>query len=104
MSMESINTIRGVEESMDQARLEAKASAQKLLAEAEKEGRALVEQSRARAAEKTAEVMEAAGKRADKRRLDILAETNRDCRRLVNDAQERMAEAAGIIIGRVVER
>ena len=42
MSMESINTIRGVEESMDQARLEAKASAQKLLAEAEKEGRALV--------------------------------------------------------------
>lgn len=104
MSLESINTIRGVEESMDQARQEAKVNAQKLLAEAEREGRALVEQSRAKAAEKTAEVMEAAGKRADKRRLDILADTNRDCRRLVSDAQERMAEAAGIIVGRVVER
>lgn len=104
MSLESINTIRGVEESMDQARQEAKVNAQKLLAEAEREGKALVEQSRAKAAEKTAEVMEAAGKQADKRRLDILADTNRDCRRLVSDAQERMAEAAGIIVGRVVER
>ena len=73
MSMESINTIRGVEESMDQARLEAKASAQKLLAEAEREGRALLENGKTQAAAESARMMGEAEQQAEKRRQEILA-------------------------------
>ena len=89
---------------MDQRRAQAKAQAQKLLADAEKEGRALLERERSAAAGKTAEVMEAAGRQAEKRRAQILSDTNRECRSITTDAQGRLSEAAGIIVGRVVER
>ena len=104
MSQAAIQTIRGVEDAMDRQRAEAKAKAQKILADAEKEGRALLEQERAAAAAKTAEVMEAAGRQAEKRRAQILADTNRECRSITTDAQDRLSEAAGMIVRRVVER
>ena len=103
MSLEAIQTIHGVEDAMDQARLEARAQAQKLVADAQKEGRALLERSKAEAAAKTAEVMEAAQRRGEQRRADILGDTARECRQLAADADTRMAAAANMIVRRVVE-
>ena len=57
MSLEAITKIRSVEEDMDQARADAKARAQKLAAEAEREGRALLQQGRERAAKAAAAEM-----------------------------------------------
>ena len=50
MSLEAITRIRSVEEGMDQAKADARAQAQKLAAEAEREGRALLQQGREQAA------------------------------------------------------
>ena len=103
MSLTAIHTIRGVEDAMDQAKLEAKAKAQKLIADAQKEGQALLEQSKSEAAEKTAEVMEAAQRKGEKRRGEILGDTAKECRQLAADAETRMAAAANMIVRRVVE-
>lgn len=103
MSLTAIHTIRDVEEAMDQARLEARSKAQKLVADAQKEGKALLERSRADAAEKTAEVMEAAQRKGEKHRGEILGDTAKECRQLAADADTRMAAAANMIVRRVVE-
>ena len=60
MSLEAINQIRGVEGSADQARADARTKAQKILADAEREGRALLEQGKAQSAAAAAEVMKRA--------------------------------------------
>ncbi len=103
MSLEAINKIRDVEGTMDQARAEAKAKAQKLIADAEREGRALLEQGRQDSAAKAAEVMKAAQAKAAQRRTAILEETEKECRTLTAGADANMAKAARMIVGRVVE-
>ena len=57
MSLEAITKIREVEESMEQAKAEAKAQVQKMLADAEREGRALLMQGKENAANAAAELM-----------------------------------------------
>lgn len=54
MSLEAITKIRSVEENMDQAKADAKARAQKLTAEAEREGRALLQKGREESAKSAA--------------------------------------------------
>ena len=46
MSLEAITKIREVESSMEQSKAEARSQVQKLAADAEREGRALLEQGR----------------------------------------------------------
>ena len=46
MSLEAITKIRAVEDGMERAKADAKAQAQKLLADAEREGRALLQKGR----------------------------------------------------------
>ncbi len=99
MSLEAITRIRSVEEGMDQAKADARAQAQKLAAEAEREGRALLQQGREQAAAAEMEKAEAA---AAKRREEILAQADRDCEALKKEAGSRMGKAAQAILGRVV--
>ena len=77
---------------MDQAKADARAQAQKLAAEAEREGRALLQQGREQAAKAA----------AAKRREEILAQADRDCEALKKEAGSRMGKAAQAILGRVV--
>ena len=60
MSLEAITKIRAVEDSMEQSKAEAKAQAQKLIAEAEREGKALLQQGREKAAAAAAAAMKEA--------------------------------------------
>lgn len=103
MSLEAITKIRGVEDEMDQARAQARAQTQKLLADAEKAGQELLEQGRRTSAEKAAGVMKAADERGAARREEILAAAEEDCRALSQLAQTNMAQAAQMIVERVVE-
>ena len=102
MSLEAITRIRSVEEGMDQAKADARAQAQKLAAEAEREGRALLQQGREQAAKDAAAEMEKAEAAAAKRREEILAQADRDCEALKKEAGSRMGKAAQAILGRVV--
>ena len=86
MSLEAISKIRAVEESMERSRADAKAQAQKLVADAEREGRALLQEGKEKA-----------------RRKEILAQAEKDCEKLKKDARTRMDKAAQAILGRVVE-
>lgn len=102
MSLEAITRIRSVEEGMDQAKADARAQAQKLATEAEREGRALLQQGREQAAKAAAAEMEKAEAAAAKRREEILAQADRDCEALKKEAGSRMGKAAQAILGRVV--
>ena len=92
MSLEAISKIRSVEESMDQARADARARAQKLAAEAERDGRALLQKGKDAAAKAA----------AAKRRDEILAQAAKDCGALKKQAGSRMDKATQAILGRVV--
>ena len=102
MSLEAITKIRSVEEDMDQARADAMAQAQKLAAEVEREGRALLRQGKEQAAKAAAAEMKKAEEAAAKSREEILAEAERDCEALKKEAGSRMGKAAQAILGRVV--
>ena len=104
MSLEAITKIRAVEEDMERSKADAKAQAQKLIADADREGRALLQQGREKAAAAAAAAMKKAEEQAAERRKEILAQSGRDCEKLKSDAGARMDKAAQAIIGRVVER
>ena len=103
MSLEAITKIRAVEDSMEQSKAEAKAQAQKLIADAEREGNALLQQGREKASAAAAAAMKEAENAAAKRREEILSQAAKDCGKLKADAGTRMDKAAQAILGRVVD-
>ena len=103
MSLEATTKIRAVEDGMERAKTDAKAQAQKLLADAEREGRALLQKGREKSAGEAAAAMKKAEEQAAVRREEILAQAAKDCAKLKSDAEKRMDKAAQAILGRVVE-
>ena len=103
MSLEAITKIRAVEDGVEQSKADAKAQAAKLVADAEREGRALLNAGREKAAAASAEALKEADGRAAKRREEILAQSAKDCQKLKADAGARMDKAVQAILGRVVE-
>ena len=103
MSLEAIAKIRAAEESTEQSKAAAKAQAQRLAADAEREGRALLEQGKEKAAAAAAAAMRQAEEQAAALRDQILDQAEKDCKKLKADASARMDKAAQAILGRVVE-
>ena len=103
MSIEAIREIQDVEKSMDGSRGEARAKAQKIIADAEGQGRELLQRRQEAAAAREAEEMRDAGEQAQKRREEILAAAGEECRRLEAAAAEHMAAAVKSIVERGVE-
>ena len=103
MSLEAITKIREVESSMEQSKAEARSQVQKLAADAEREGRALLEQGRKEAAAAADAAMKKAEEAAAGRRKEILAQAEKDCETLTADARTRRDKATPAILGRVVE-
>ena len=103
MSLEAITKIRAVEDGVEQSKADAKAQAAKLIADAEREVRALLHAGREKADAASAEAMKAADGKAAGRREEILAQSAKDCQKLKADASARMDKAVQAILGRVVE-
>lgn len=103
MSLEAITEIREVEERLERAKTEARAQAQKLVADAERDGKALLQQGRDAAAAAAADALRKAEEAAAQRREVILAEAAKDCQTLRDAAHGRMDKAAQAILERVVE-
>ncbi len=102
MSLEAIARIQEVESGMEQSKADARARAQKLTADAEREGRALLQQGREKAAAEVADAMRQAEEAAAKRREEILARAAADCEALRAEAGARMDKAVEAILERVV--
>ena len=103
MSLEAITEIREVEERMERAKAEARAQAQKMVADAERDGKALLQQGRDAAAKAEVEALRKAEEAAAGRREAILAGAAKDCQALKDAAFVRMDQAAQAILERVVE-
>ena len=103
MSLEAITKIRAVEDAMEKSKADARAQAQKMVADAERDGRALLQQGKEAAAKAAAEAMGRAEQAAAGRREEILAKAAEDCRALKAEAAARMDKATQAILGRVVE-
>lgn len=103
MSLEAMNRIRAVEEEMEQAKAEARAKAERIVAYAERNGRALLQQGQEASAEFAAAVTAHVDEKAAKRREEILIQTAQDCKTLRFEAAARMDKATQAILRRVVE-
>ena len=91
MSLEAMKKITEAEQDTQSRRAGAATEAKKLVSDAEKAGRALVEQARAQAES-----------RAARRTEEILAEKRSDCDALRSATRERLPAAVELIVGRVV--
>ena len=88
MSLEAITRIRQVEDDMERSKAEARGQAQKLAADAQREGKDLLERRREASTEAAAKAMEEARQRAGHRRAE---------------AGKRMDGAVRAILEKVVE-
>lgn len=102
MSLESIQQVTELEKRMLEEKSAAEAEARALVAEAEKNGLALLTKTRSDAAASGRSLMVSAEERAAKRTAEIqrTAEAEADALRAL--AEQHMEEAVELIIGRVV--
>ena len=103
MSLEAITKIRTVEDGAEQSKADAKAQAAKLVADAEREGRSLLQKGREQSAGVSAKALQEAEEKAARRRDEILAQSGKDCQKLKAGAAARMDKAVQAILGRVVD-
>lgn len=102
MSLEAIQQVTELEKRMQEEKSAAEAEARALVAEAERNGLALLAKTRSDAAESGRSLMVSAEERAAKRTAEIqrTAEAEADALRAL--AEQHMEEAVELIIGRVV--
>ena len=103
MSLDAIKEIRGAEGTADQTRADAKAKAQKILADAERAGKERISGQQAQAAAEAAEAMRRVEAEAQTRTAAILAQAKAEADALRARAEANMAQAAKAITERVVE-
>ncbi len=103
MSLEAVTKIREVENGVEQSKLDARAQGQKLIADAEREGREALKRGREQSEKAAAQAMREAEAKAAQRRIEIISQAEKDCEALKKAARSRMGKAAEAIVRRVVE-
>ena len=102
MSLEAIEKVIQIEQQSQERKAAAEAEARRIVAEAEREGLALLQQTRAAAADKARKLLREAEERAAEKaaEIDRIAEIDRAA--LQEAAGKHLDEAAEFIVGRVV--
>lgn len=103
MSLDAIKQVNEAEETAKQHKADAKALAKKLVADAERDGRELVESTRNKTAAEVKQFMTEAEQKAAVSAEEVLAETKRACETLHTQAKGRLDQAASLIVERVVK-
>ncbi len=103
MSFEDIQKVTDTEQGVRTKKAEAQAEARQLAANAHKSGAAEVERERAGAEAQVKLLMEQAEARAKKRAEEALQANEKACEDLRRKARAHLDEAAGLIVGKVVE-
>ncbi|MCD7918400.1 MAG: putative porin [Clostridiales bacterium] len=102
MSLEAVKQVTEAEERAKARKAEAQQEAKKLASDAEKAGQATVQQARQAAGDAVAELMAQAEQWAGVRTNQIIRETEGACDQLRAQAQQRLEQAASLIVERVV--
>jgi V/A-type H+-transporting ATPase subunit G/H len=103
MSLEAIEKISQVEGTNRERKAAAEAEAKQIIANAERDGLALLQQVRAAANEQGKQLLSQAEERAEKRSAQIAQAAQAEGAALKASAGERLEEAAEFIVGRVVK-
>ena len=102
MSLEAIEKVTQIEQQSQERKAAAEAEARRIVAEAEREGLALLQQTRAAAADKSRKLLREAEERAAEKAAEIDRAAEIDCAALQEAAGKHLDEAAEFIVGRVV--
>ena len=103
MSLEAIEKVTQVENETRERRSAAEAEAKQIIADAEKEGQALLQRQRNEAAEAGRELLRQAEARAAEKAAETAKAAEADAAALRNAAGKRLEAAAEFIVGRVVK-
>ena len=102
MSLQAVEKVMETEQRSRERRTAAEQQAKQLLADAERNGLALLNNVRAQADAEGKELLRKAEERAEERSGEIRAEAERQAGELRTAAQSRLEQAAELIVGRVV--
>lgn len=102
MSLEAVQKVTESEQRVQREKAEALELAKKLVADAEKSGKECLEAARAEAENKVKLLVAQAEERAAAHTEAVMEETRRSCDGLRREAQVKLADAAALIIGKVV--
>lgn len=103
MSLEAIEKVTQVENEVRERRAAAEAEAKQLISDAEKEGQALLQRTRAAGAESGRELLRQAEERAASAAAKTARAAEEDAAKLREAAGTRLEAAAEFIVGRVVK-
>ncbi len=102
MSLEAIKQVAETEQTFQRQREEALAAAKKLLTDAERDGKALLEQARAQAETESRSFLTDAEGKAAIQAAEVMKEAEQHCAEIRKTAEERLEQAVSLIVGRVV--
>lgn len=103
MSLEAIEKVTQAETENRERKAAAGAEAQRIVADAEQEGLALLQKARSDAAERGKELLRQAEARAEERSAEIGRAAQAEAAALRETAGQHLEEAAEFIVGRVVK-
>ncbi len=102
MSLEAVKQVTDAEQRAKTRKAEAVQEARKLVANAERSGQDAVEQARQSAQLQVEQLMEQADRNAAAHTAAVIREAEGQCDELRAQAQKRLAQAASLIVGKVV--
>ena len=103
MSLEAIEKVTAMESKMQQRKAAAEAEARQVVADAEREGLALLQKVRADAVERSRELLKQAEERAAEQAAEIRRGAEQESAALQEAAAKNLESAAEFIVGRVVK-
>lgn len=103
MSLEAIEKVTQVEQESQERKAAAEAQARQIVAGAEREGLALLQQTRANAVAAGKKLLREAEARAAAKEAEIRQAAQAESDALVKAAEKHLEEAAEFIVGRVVK-
>ena len=101
MSLEAIQKVTEAEQAARERRAKAAEEAKRIVADAERAGRQLVQDARAKAEQDAKAMLADAEVQAEKQAEKTLADNDAKCEALKQAARKRLDKAASLIVGRV---
>lgn len=102
MYLDAVKEIQSLEQRAEQERTDARGRARKLVADARRDGEALVSETKKAAAKADADALKTCEQQAKQRHDVALQEAEAQCRSLRHHAAENMDEAVSLIVEKVV--
>ena len=103
MSLEAIERVKQVEQNSQERKAAAEAEARQIVADAERQGLALLQQTRADAVAAGKKLLREAEARAAQQEAAIRQAAEAESDALVKAAEKHLQEAAEFIVGRIVK-